>query len=305
MAFRSVRISNPTDLSVQNQQLMIKQNGEIIKVPLEDIATITLEDPAIRLSVHVLREASIRGIMVIVCDEQHMPSGILTPFMNHSRQLQVMQLQLGLSKPFLKRIWQKIIRRKIENQARCCELLGETDAATELRTIMDAVGSGDPTNREAVAARIHFIAVFDSKFRRRNPTDWRNAALNYGYAILRAGIARVVTEYGFLPAWGIEHESELNPFNLVDDFLEPYRPIVDLFVVKWEEQDESGHHLTPPLKSGLTGLLHSSIRMNGEECSVLHSMDLMLKSYVGACRAEDVRQLVLPELIPIKRHSYE
>ncbi len=305
MAFRSVRISNPSALSVKNRQLVVEQAGEKITIPLEDIATITLEDPSIRLSVHVLREASVRNIVVIVCDEKHMPSGLLTPYANHSRQLQVIRMQWEMPRPFQKRIWQRIIRQKIENQARCCALSGDMQTADELREIIGSVGSGDPTNREAVAARIHFRAVFDFTLRRRDPIDKRNGVLNYGYAVLRAALARAVAEYGFIPAIGINHESELNSFNLIDDFLEPYRPLVDLFLAQWLLHHDISDGLTPSLKSELTGLLHSTILIQKEECSVMHAMDVMLKSFVTACRALDPALLVLPQLIPIQRHRYE
>lgn len=309
MAFRSVRISRPADLSIKHHQLRIVQEEQVVTIPLEDIATITLEDPAIRLSVHVLREAAEQGIVILSCNQKHTPSGIFQSFYSHSRQLTVLHRQLEMSKPYQKRCWQAIVRSKIMNQVICCELIGETAVADQLRSICSSVGSGDPTNREAYAARLYFAGIFDKTFKRRQANDWRNAALNYGYAIIRAGVARAISEYGFIPALGIHHKSELNTFNLADDFFEPFRPLVDLFIMERIQQAEFNNELleelTPLLKKELTELLHYSIKINQEECSVLHAIDLMVKSFVTASEAADSERLLLPELIPLRRHTYE
>lgn len=305
MAFRSVRISQPSILSVKNAQLVVEQSGTIVTIPFEDIATITLEESAVQLSVHVLRTAAAYNVVILVCDEKHLPSGILQSYPRHSRQLQVIRLQLNLSRPFQKRAWQRIVRQKIENQARCCALYGDEQTAKELRDMIPEVGSGDTTHREAVAARIHFHAVFHATLKRRDEHDVRNALLNYGYAVLRAGIARVVAEYGFIPAIGINHENELNSFNLIDDFLEPFRPICDLYVAQKCLHEGMPASLTPTIKSELTALLHHTMIIQKEECSVLYAMDVMLKSYVSACRAEDAKLLMLPELIALRMHRYE
>lgn len=307
MAFRSVRFSKPTDLSVRYDQLHIKQGEKELSVPLEDIATITLEDPAIRLSSHVLQKAAEHGIVIIGCDQTRMPSGIYQSYYTHSRQLSVLQMQLQMSKPFRKRCWQSVVQNKIMNQAKCCDLAGLDSTASELRQIADSVGSGNPTNREAYAARIYFMALFSKTFRRRTSSDWRNAALNYGYAILRSGVARSISQYGFIPALGIHHCNELNAFNLVDDLFEPFRPIADYQVYLISEQSDFqfDHGLTSEMKNTLTRLLHVSIRLNGEECSVLHAIDLMVKSFVTAGRANQTELLRLPELLDLKPHSYE
>lgn len=305
MAFRSVRISKPTQLSVRKERLIINQESRI-EVPLEDITTITLEDNNLQLSGNVLRSAAKEGIAVIVCDEKHMPSGVLLPLNRHSRQLSVLKMQMSLSKPFTKRCWQKIVQCKINNQSLCCECIGLADQSSKLREMLTEVFSGDSTNREAVAAQSYFLALFDDAFRRRNDSDWRNSALDYGYAILRAAIARTLVEYGFICALGIHHHSELNPFNLADDFIEPFRPLVDLYVSQLLQRfAPESPDLLPIHKSELTGLLHCSIQFQGEECSVMHAIDLCIKSFVTACRVEKSELLHLPTLIPLRRHTYE
>jgi CRISPR-associated protein Cas1 len=305
MAFRSVRISKPTHLAIRQKRLVIRQQEEF-EVPLEDITTITLEGHELSLTATVLQRAAEEGIVVIVCDDKHLPSGVFLPLNRHSRQLSVINMQLSLSKPFMKRCWQKIIQSKIMNQALCCEYMGLYNEAKMLEELMKEVFSGDATNRESVAAQSYFLAVFDVAFRRRNERDWRNSALNYGYAVLRAAIARTLVEYGFIVSMGIHHHSELNAFNLADDFIEPFRPVVDLYVSKLSRQfSPEDSDLLPAHKSELTGLLHCTIEFQGEECSVMHAIDLCVKSYVTACRVEKYELLQLPVLIPLRRHTYE
>ena len=205
MSWRTVVVSNPARLRIENDQLVIMQEDSV-SLPVEDISTLMIESPQVTLTSALLDRLAQHDTLLLVCDKHHLPSMACLPFAGHSRLLGVQRLQLGMSEPFHKRCWQRIARRKIENQARCLELLGRPQAA-KVRALVDEVKSGDPGNIESVAAREHFQAAFGPEFERGhdNPT---NSALNYGYAVLRASVARALTLHGFLPAHGLHHHSE-------------------------------------------------------------------------------------------------
>lgn len=300
MTYRHIVIRKGAKLSTRNEQLVINQD-EKVSIPLEDIATVTIEDPAITITHGLLSKCTEYHVEVIVCDRKRMPSGILQPFHRHSRQQEVLEMQLGLYKPFKKRIWQKIVVRKIENQARCLELLHLGEQAEKLYSISRSVESGDRTNREAYAAKLYFEQLFGLGFTRRAESVY-NISLNYGYSIMRSLIARSLVRYGFTPSIGIFHDSKTNAFNLADDFIEVLRPFVDVVVRYNVDQDTDWG---PDVRRHLFGLLELEAGWKNERLSITHGVDFMIRSFVSSCRQNDVNELILPELINLSTHKYE
>lgn len=300
MAFRHLVIRNSAKLSTNYEQLVIKQE-ESIKIPLEDIVTITLEDPAITVTNSLLSKCTEYHVEIIICDKKHMPSGIVQPFHRHSRQKLVLEMQLALAKPFKKRLWQKIVIRKLENQARCLELLHKGNEAQKIYGISRSVESGDRTNREAYGAKLYFEAVFGKGFQRREENVY-NISLNYGYSIIRSLVARAIIRYGFTPSFGLFHDSQTNAFNLADDFMEVLRPFVDVIIAVNVEDDSEW---CSDIRRKLFEVLELEAVWNGERLSVTHGVDNMIKSFVSACRQQDAKILVLPELINLAVHTYE
>lgn len=300
MAYRHLVIRNPAKLSTNYEQLVIKQD-EQVTIPLEDICTITLEDPAITVTGSLLSKCTEYHVEVIICDRKRMPSGIIQPFHRHSRQKSVMEMQLNLAKPFKKRIWQKIIIRKIENQARCLELLHKGDEAQKLYAISRSVESGDRTNREAYSAKLYFESLFGSGFQRRVDNVY-NISLNYGYSIVRSLVARSIIRYGFTPSFGVFHDSQTNAFNLADDFMEVLRPFMDVTIANNVNEDSEW---SSDIRKSLFEVLDLVAMWNNERLSITHGVDNMIKSFVSACRQQDANLLSLPELTNIVTHSYE
>lgn len=300
MTYRHLVIRKPAKLVTRNEQLVIKQNEEVT-IPLEDICSVTLEDPAITLTHALLSKCTEYHVEIIVCDRKRMPSGILQPFHRHSRQQSVLEMQLGLHKPFKKRIWRKIVIRKIENQARCLELLHLGDEAEKLYSISRSVESGDRTNREAYAAKLYFELLFGLGFQRRTDNIF-NISLNYGYSIMRSLIARSLVRYGFTPSLGVFHDSKTNAFNLADDFIEVLRPFVDV-VVRYNVDIET--EWSAAVRQHLFKMLEIEAGWNNERLSVTHGVDHMVSSFVSACRQQDANLLILPELVNLTAHSYE
>lgn len=263
-----------------------------------------IESEKVQISSHALRELAINGTTVYFCDEQHMPCGILLPLNSHSRQLKILQMQYDMKKPLKKRLWQQIVQQKISNQAECLKIC-ENNGHEKLATMVKRVQSGDSTYIEAQAAAQYFKLLFGNDFRRKNKpsgteTDIKNAALNYGYSIIRAAIARNLVIYGFEASMGIFHHSETNRFNLADDLLEPFRPIIDLFTV----QNIEGEKLTPDNKRQLYGLLNINVKSGTELHSLMYAVERTVKSFATVCRDHE-GQLILPVLIPLITHCYE
>lgn len=258
MGWRSVVIGNPAQLDFHLRALRVRQDGNTAHVPLEDISVLLIEHPQVTLTSALLSALADAQVAVLTIGADHHPNGVLLPYLPHSRALKVMRAQLDTSQPAQKRLWQTIVQQKIRNQASV--LVQHANANSSVRTLLamaDDVRSGDTDNLEGQAAQRYFRALWGDDFTRNQPR-FVNAALNYGYAVVRAAIARSLVAYGFLPAFGIHHRSEQNAFNLADDLIEPYRPLVDAHVLKsWPLEPE--RELSPKDKQHLVSLLHRDI----------------------------------------------
>ncbi|HIW93095.1 MAG TPA: type II CRISPR-associated endonuclease Cas1 [Candidatus Flavonifractor merdipullorum] len=299
MEFRSVFVSNPAQLSVRRGQLVIRQEEER-SVPMEDLSALLLESRAVSITTAALQELTDHGVTVYLCDETHLPAALVLPMNRHSRQLKLLKGQIAMRRPTQKRVWQGVVMSKISNQARCLSLLRK-DEAEELRELADQVRSGDPDNWEAVAAARYFPALFGAGFTRGEECRV-NAALNYGYAILRGAVARHLVMRGLEPCLGIFHHSELNRFNLADDLMEPYRPLVDLYVASHVPDDEGD--LTPAIKQQLFQLSHYLVEQGGKQFRAISAIGRMADSFSRIVQSGE-GQLELPHLLPLQLGRYE
>lgn len=300
MSYRNLFIESEAVLSYKNEQLLINTDSAH-SVPIEDINSIVLDNNKSSLTVGTLSKLAENNITIYFCDQKHLPCGVLLPFASHSRCSGVLKLQEALTLPMQKHLWQQIIKAKINNQAICLDLLNKAEHGEHLKYLAKTVASGDTGNVEATAANYYFKHLFNNGFKRGSECDYRNAALDYGYAIIRGHIARLLAGYGFTPMKGIHHKSELNAFNLADDFIEPVRPIVDLFVAT------NLKHFTPMnplLKHDLHNLLNMDIKVKNQRHSVAYATELMIKSFSHCCQ-NNTKELLLPELTVLKQHTYE
>ena len=227
VVWRSVVISQPAKLKREYHALVVEQ-AQAARVPFEDIAVIVLNHREITLTHPVLSACAEYGIGLYSTGDNHQPNGVFLPFLQHSRATRMQRLQLDLNKPTAKRAWATIVQSKIRNQAQCMRLHGVSDPE-RLESYARRVRSGDTDNMEAQASAYYFPQMFGRSFH-RSQAVWVNAALDYGYAIMRGACARALVAHGMLPSLGLFHSSEQNAFNLADDLIEPYRPIVDLHV---------------------------------------------------------------------------
>jgi CRISP-associated protein Cas1 len=299
LAWRNVYVSKQSKLSLKQNNLIIKLEEEF-KVPIEDISTIMIESQMVTLTSALISKLTENNVIIYICDYYHLPNSVILPMNNHSRYLKMIEFQLGSSKPFKKRLWQMIVIEKILNQAKVLEFVNK-ESYKKLHYYSSLVDSGDTGNIESIAANHYFKILFQNEFSRREENTF-NIALNYGYSIIRSAIARSLVAYGFLPVLGVHHHSELNNFNLVDDIIEPYRQIVDLWVIENVNiQDEFNTFY----KVKLYNLLNYNILIDNKVNSVLNAIELTVKSLSTAFRLKDYSHLLLPSLLQLEEHTYE
>lgn len=206
---------------------------ELGRVPLDDIGALIANAHGLTYSNNALLELTRRGTPVVLCGPHHRPEAFIWPIDGHHTQALRMRLQIEAALPLKKRLWQQIVSAKIRMQAAILDAMSQPSGA--LATMAQAVRSGDPDNLEAQAARRYWPLVMGADFRRDPDQPGVNSLLNYGYTILRAATARAVLGAGFHPSLGLHHHNRGNPMCLVDDLMEPFRPLVDLLVVRLNE----------------------------------------------------------------------
>lgn len=298
MAWRGVHISNPAKLNFADNQLVAKQDAGEVRLPLEDIAYIVIDAPHVSLTSTLISACMKSGIALIFSDETHTPCGVALPFHQHFRQGEIARLQVAMSEAFKARLWQVVVRRKVQNQASALAICGRA-GIRGLNAAAERITPGDEENIEARAAREFFTRMFGRSFSRTEGSGLANAMLNYGYAIIRSAVARALTAFGLIPALGIKHASQTNAFNLADDMVEPFRPFVDIIVFNMLVQEEAGAgELTITHRRRLVSSLMETASFGREKTTLLIATERMAESLVQAIEGRSPAVLVLPELRP-------
>lgn len=231
---------------------IVVKNSEPTVVPIDTIDSLIMHQGA-SITTTCIEALSSSGAAIIFCNGKHMPSSIVLPLVGYHGQAARQRLQIEMSEPFKKRVWSYIVERKIAQQSRVVEL---TTGKRTLHRYMGPVRSGDPENKEAQAARAYWPELFGRKFLRDGHEGPINARLNFGYAIIRSCVSRAVVACGLLPSLSVHHSDARNAFALVDDIMEPYRPAIDLQVLRLAEQ---GQALDTQSKSVLASSVISTI----------------------------------------------
>lgn len=252
----------------QGRLILERHEDDDVAIALSDLATVILSGRHLSLSRAILAALTSAGVAIVLVGEDGLPVGQVLPLDQHTTQAQRFRAQADLSRPRCKRIWQSIIRAKITGQGRLLEQLHGTDSG--LLAIVQQVRSGDPDNREAMAARRYWPRIFgDPDFRRRRDCDDQNRLLNYGYTIMRAAVARAISASGLHPGLGVHHHHRNDAFCLADDLVEPFRVLVDEevfeIVGEWGPDLAIDRHV----KQRLLGLLTERWRCQGEERGLL------------------------------------
>lgn len=232
MIKRTIDISNPSYLKIKNSQLVVEQEyKEVGRVPVEDIGVLLISHREVIITSAVTSSLVKSKAAIIHCDEKFMPCAYTLPLDNNLTHTAILRRQIAAKKPAKKKSWQKIVQAKIAGQAQILFLL-DSPKAGKIAAIAKTVRSGDPENKEALAAQLYWPALFGEKFRRNPNLEGINNLLNYGYAVMRASVTRAICCGGLHPAIGIHHSNQYNAFCLADDLIEPLRPLVDWHVTE-------------------------------------------------------------------------
>lgn len=294
MAWRGVHITQRSRLSLADEQIIITRDGSNMRLPIEDVAWMVIDTPQVMLSTALISACMDAGMAIITTDRTHTPSGLILPFHRHHKQAEIAAMQVAISAPLKKRLWQTIIQAKIANQAAVLVACGRD--ASALRAMTRLVGSGDPDNTEARAARAYWPRLFID-FIREADNDKRNALLNYGYAVIRSAVARALVAAGLLPTFGVYHASVSNAFNLADDLVEPFRPFIDRLVWKMTDngRDRDGE-TTVEQRRLLASAPTEDAHIGREKVSLLIATERAAESLVRAMEANSAALLMLPRL---------
>lgn len=294
MAWRVIGVSNPAKLSVKNKQLLIQQE-EKVSIPIEDLDALVIDSYGVQLTTNLISELSAANTTLLICDDKHLPTTVLLPYSQHSRQAKVSRAQLVMSLPLKKQLWQSIIAQKITNQAEVLRLLGFSHEP--LIKMSQSIKSGDSTNRESQAARYYFATLLEDVTRRK--PIWHNSALDYGYAIVRSHIARHIAARGLIASQGVFHHSELNAFNLADDLIEPYRPFVDYFVLGQLSVRHIGQgdmKLEKSERQALVDILNIYVIIDSKKYTMKHAIERTVESFIQALNSKSADRISLPKL---------
>jgi CRISPR-associated protein Cas1 len=301
MAWRGLHLSRAARLRIERGSLCIDFKDEAepssFRTPLEDLAWLVLDTPEIGLSSSFLSKCSEHEVLIVGVNDRHLPAWTSLPWTRFHRQGEVLALQLSATLPQKKRLWQEIVRRKIEAQATCLEILGRRKRM-ELSLLAGQVRSGDPDNVEARAAQLYWPAMFPDRKFVRHSEDLPNFMLDYGYAVIRAAIARHLSATGFIPQLGLHHASLANAYNLADDLIEPFRPFVDLAVAHRLSDRDSSDSFNVDDRRALVKTLDGEARINGETYTLFGATGVSVASLKQAISTADPSLLLFPELQP-------
>ncbi len=294
MAFRHIFIEKPAHIKTQNLQLILDQEDNQISVPIEDIATITLDCHDITITARCMSTLLAGGVVISWCSEKHQPVGLSLPYNINYSPLDKLKKQLSASIVLKKKIWQSIIKQKILNQSKVLSYFKKDKGSEELSSIAFMVQSGDTTNREGCAARAYFVELFGKNFCRDSPIVL-NSCLNYGYAIVRSIICRQLVSLGLVTQLGIFHKNQYNPFNLADDCIEPFRPIVDKKIAELNLLSEITY-LDSHTKKMIATILDERLIVNNQKMNISEAVRRLCESYFQAIEVKDANLILLPSI---------
>jgi len=311
MIKKTLYFGNPAYLSLHLRQLVIKL-PEVEKaddlapsfkkeatrtIPIEDIGVMVLDHPQIVLTQALISELMGNNVALISCDAKHLPLGLLLPLHGNTTHSEHFRQQLDASLPLKKQLWQQTMKAKIWNQATVLDTV-TAERNDNMRQWARKVRSGDPENLEARAAVWYWKNLFPdlSDFVRDREGDNPNALLNYGYAILRAVVARGLVAAGLLPVSGIHHHNRYNAYCLADDIMEPYRPAVDLLIVRLRKKMVITDELTKEMKKEMLMIPVLDVWMSGQKRPLMVAVSETCAS-LARCFSGESTQISYPEII--------
>ncbi len=298
MIKRTLYFGNPAYLKTKEEQLVFEspETGEAKTIPIEDIGVLIIDHQQITITQALLAKLLANNVAFITCDSSHHPTGLMLNLDGNTLQSAKFAAQIDATVPLKKQLWQQTISCKIINQAALLDI--ERIPTKNLRNWAAEVKSGDSDNHEAMAAAYYWKSIFPDflAFKRDRFGLPPNNLLNYGYAILRAVVARSLVGSGLLPTLGIFHKNQYNAYCLADDIMEPYRPFVDKVVVNIVRMHGNYLELTPSMKKDLLNIPAIDVLINAEKSPLMVAVQKTTASLVK-CFEGKVRKIVYPEFV--------
>ncbi len=298
MIKRTLYFGNPAYLKTKNEQLVFESadTGELKTLPIEDIGVLIIDHQQITITQALLSKLLANNVAFITCDNNHHPTGLLLNLDGNTLQSAKFTAQIEATVPLKKQLWQQTVSCKILNQAALLDI--EKIPTKNLRNWANEVKSGDSENHEAVAAAYYWKNIFPDflAFKRDRFGLPPNNLLNYGYAILRAIVARSIVASGMLPTLGIFHKNQYNAYCLADDIMEPYRPFVDKVVVNIVRMNGNYLELTPSMKKDLLNIPAMDVLINEEKSPLMVAVQKTTASLVK-CFEGKQRKIAYPSFV--------
>jgi len=294
-AWKTIRITKPCKIKIKNYNLTIEDEENFYKLSLDDTDSIIFEGDRFLVSAKVLSALAKHKVATLFCDENYLPVAIMHPYLQSSLSTDTLKIQIDLSQKLKEKLWQKIIKSKIELQKEVLCYLNKP--YEKLNIYFNQVRGLDKYKAEAKGARYYWKQLYDNLKRESDSLDIRNQALNYTYAIVRSLIVRDIAVAGFLPSIGIWHDNRYNPFNLADDLIEPFRPIVDIAVYKIMQKYLEFDFITSAIKKELISILDIEyIEYENGLSSVRNVTKLYVNNFKKAIKLEDENYLTFPKI---------
>ncbi|GAB2028117.1 type II CRISPR-associated endonuclease Cas1 [Lactovum odontotermitis] len=277
MTWRNVMIKDGEYLRLKLDNLEVEKTGQKFSIPLSDIATITLEGDVMSVTTKLLAKLAEHSIAVIICDNKYVPCGIFTGFGQYHRTAKRNLEQVAWNDYRRQEVWAEIIRQKVNNQIAVLQVReADEQRIVKMQELYNDIQDGDLSNREGHAAKVYFNTLYGLKFTRELDC-LENSAMNYGYTIIRAYMARLVTSLGLIPTLGVFHRNEFNAFNLVDDLMEPFRPLMDWYIGE-KIIPKYNQYLSWEARCILIDFLNQPYLKNGKKTTI----DLVMLDYVNS-----------------------
>lgn len=283
-------------LHVKHNSLIAEKDGSVVlSVHFSDIHSILSHSYGCVYSDNLMQKCMEHKIPIIFCNKKHLPTGMLLPMLQHTDASKRMEIQLEASVPAKKQAWQQIISEKLKNQCLLLDINGHDDASKAVLHLAQTVKSADSSNNESQGARIYFSNLFGSTFSRSSGEGDINACLDYGYTILRSAVARAVVECGLIPALGIFHSNKQNPYCLVDDLMEPFRPLVDKLVIDLFDKNPNTI-LDPSTKKTLIAITTYTISFKKQYQELAYGLRNYVLSYTSFL-ARRIKEISFPKFL--------
>ena len=289
MSWRVVVVSSRSRLELKLGYLVVR-GTEVKRILLDEISVLLIENTGCVMSVSLLEALWEHKIDVIFCDSHHLPSALLVSLYGNYESSARLTSQIAWDNEIKDLVWAEIVRDKIRKQADVLGFSGNSEAKEKLLFYASEIQPGDSSNREGHAAKVYFNSLIDHSFSRKQPS-YLNEALNYGYSIVMSAVSRTIVSAGYNTQIGIFHHSVFNQFNLASDFMEPFRPLVDMKVLSLPI-DEA---LTTESKMIIVGLLNETVVIKGVKATVLAAIEVYVRSVLEALEEKDISRVAFYE----------